>query len=168
MAGSLREFFDNTILEFLGWNEQSKRRRHSTHYLRHFRLTGIQHPLPQLRPYLQLETPTRLLYMLLRKIWNAWEQIKWTRILSSQLEHGWIDSISGERKGILLRSLKKSQKSILLVSCSCFFSEIHKNDGTNYGPNYGPNSLRTMMTALDRYLRKKEAHSACLMLAGKF
>jgi len=74
----------------------------------HFRLTGKQHPLPQLHPYLQLESPTCLLHMLLCKIWNSWEQIP---ILPSQLECGWKDSISGEWKGRLFRILKKFWKT---------------------------------------------------------
>ena len=118
------------FLMILYWNSWVKRAKQAkttlTCYLRHFRLTGKQRPLPQLHPYLQLESPTRHLHTLLYKIWNVWEQKMWIQILPSQLECGWKDSISGEWKGRLLRSLKEFQKSVLMVSCSCSLQKSAK------------------------------------------
>ena len=53
-----------TVLEFR--NERNERSEGDIHarYSSHFRLTGKQRPLPQLRPYLQLENPIRLLHTL--------------------------------------------------------------------------------------------------------
>ena len=75
IAGSQERFLhDNTVtddtvtvLEFR--NERNERSIASEGDIRarfssHFRLTGKQRPLPQLRPYLQLENPTRLLHTL--------------------------------------------------------------------------------------------------------
>jgi len=58
---------DNTIMKFMG--KTSEASEDNTCSLRHFHVTGKQQcTLPQLLSYLQLESPTHLLYMLLCKI----------------------------------------------------------------------------------------------------
>ena len=72
-ARLLKRVFDDTILEFLGeMGETSEASEDDIDALfEALPLDWETTPLPQLRPYLQLESPTRHLHMLLCKIWNA-------------------------------------------------------------------------------------------------
>ena len=69
----------------------------------------------------------------------------------------WVKQFNKWRKerqiGQKLEEVSKEQLDGIL---QLFFAEICKSNGTTYELD----SLRTMMAALDRHLREKEAHSA--------
>ena len=154
MAGSSREFFDDTILEFLG--ETSEASEDDIDAL--FEALPLDWettppasapPLPaigQPHPSFAHATLQDLERLRAKKV-NA---------NTAKSTGTWVkrfDKWRTERQ--IAQKLEEIPKERLDGILQLLFAEIRKNDGTNYEPD----SLRTMLAALDRHLREKGSTS---------
>ena len=144
MAGSSRELFDNTILEFM--DETSEASENDIDALFEALLLDWETmppapapPIPAIgEPHPSFAHPTLQDLERLNDANTAKSTGTWVKRFNKWRTE---KQIGQELEEIIL---KEQLDGILQL----FFAEIRKNDGTNYEPD----SLRTMMAALDRQL----------------
>ena len=144
MADSTREFFDKTILEFLG--ETSEASKDDIDVLfEALPLDWETTPPPSAPPLPAIGEPhPSFPHTTLQDL-----RAKNVNVNTAKSTGTWVKGFNKwktERQ--IAQNLEEIPKGHLDGILQFFFAEIRKNDETNYEPD----SLRTMLAALDRYL----------------
>ena len=144
MAGSSREFFDDTILEFLG--ETSKASEDDIDALFEALPLDWETTPPASAPPLPAigEPHPSFAHTTLQDLEHL--RAKNVNANTAKSTGTWVKRFDKWR--MESQKLEEIPKERLDGILQLFFAEICKNDGTNYEPD----SLRTMMAALDRHL----------------
>ena len=153
MAGSSREFFDDTILEFLGeTSETSEASEDDIDALFEALPLDWETTPPASAPPLPAigEPHPSFAHATLQDL----ERLRAKKVNANTAKSTgtWVkrfDKWRTERQ--IAQKLEEIPKERLDGILQLFFAEIRKNDGSNYEPD----SLRTMLAALDRHLREK-------------
>ena len=150
MAGSTREFFDDTILEFLG--EMSEASEDDIDALFEALPLDWETTPPPSAPSLPAigEPHPSFAHTTLEDLERL--RAKNVNVNTAKSTRTWVKRFNKWRtERQIAQNLEEIPKGRLDGILQLFFAEIRKNDGTNYEPD----SLRTMLAALDRHLREK-------------
>ena len=150
MAGSSGKFFDDTILEFLG--EMSEASEDNIDALiEALPLDWETTPPPSAPPLPAIGEPhPSFAHATLQDLERL--RAKNVNTNTAKSTGTWVKRFNKWRtERQIAQKLEEIPKECLDGILQLFFAEIRKNAGTNYKAD----SLRTMMAALDRYLREK-------------
>ena len=150
MAGSTREFFDDTILEFLGETSEASEDDIDALF-EALPLDWETTPPPSASPLPAVGEPhPSFAHTTLQDLERL--RAKNVNAKTAKSTGTWVKRFNKWRmERQIAQNLEEIPKGCLDSILQLFFAEICKNDETNYEPD----SLQTMLAALDRHLREK-------------